>query len=68
MGNSLKFAGFLGRVFLVNTAAGVGAATGVIGAFVLATKLMKPQLKTAWDSIPTEEKPTFEAGTTEETK
>jgi len=29
MGNKLKFASFLGRVFLVNTAAGIGAMTGV---------------------------------------
>lgn len=53
MGNSLKFAGFLGRVFLVNTAAGIGATTGIIGTAVLAAKFMKPQLKKAWDSIPT---------------
>jgi hypothetical protein len=55
MSNGLKFAGFLGRVFLVNTAAGVGAATGVVGTFVLATKVFRPQLKKAWDSIPTPE-------------
>jgi len=51
MGNKLKFAGFLGRVFLVNTAAGLGAATGVIGTFVLATKLMQPQLQKAVQNL-----------------
>lgn len=57
MGNSLKFAGFLGRVFLVNTAAGVGAATGIIGTAVLAAKFARPQLKKVWDAIPV---PNFE--------
>ena len=38
---NLKFAGFLGRVFLVNTAAGIGAATGVIGTFVAASTIAK---------------------------
>jgi hypothetical protein len=41
MGNKLKFAGFLGRVFLVNTAAGVGAMTGVGLTAVAMTKVAK---------------------------
>ncbi|QZE10605.1 membrane protein [Streptomyces phage Bilo] len=41
MGSKLKFAGFLGRVFLVNTAAGVGAMTGVVLVGVAAAKIAK---------------------------